>query len=318
MTLVNSVDFAAVQDAADRLKGVAHRTPVFTSRSLNQATGLEIVLKCENFQRGGAFKFRGAYNTISRLRDCRSVVAFSSGNHAQGVALAAQLLGVQATICMPSDAPAVKVEGTRAYGAEVVFYDRMTEDRDEVAGRVAQQRGAPIVPPFNHPHIVAGAGTAALELIQDVPDLDALVTPVGGGGLISGSALAAHGLRPGMPVFGVEPADGNDVALSLAAGHPVHIPPPRTIADGLRTQMPGDITFPIIQSYVAQVLTVTDDEIRTALRFLLLRMKLVVEPSSAVVVAAAMAGKLPAGPRRVGMIITGGNIDPEVLASLWA
>ncbi|KAB8144941.1 pyridoxal-phosphate dependent enzyme [Chloroflexia bacterium SDU3-3] len=318
MTLVDSVDFAAVQDAADRLKGIAHRTPIFTSRSLNQATGLEIVLKCENFQRGGAFKFRGAYNTISRLEGCRSVVAFSSGNHAQGVALAAQLLGVQATICMPSDAPAVKVEGTRAYGAEVVFYDRMTEDRDEVAGRVAQQRGAPIVPPFNHPHIVAGAGTAALELIQDVPDLDALVTPVGGGGLISGSALAAHGLRPDMPVLGVEPADGNDVALSLAAGHPVQIPPPRTIADGLRTQMPGDITFPIIQSHVAQVLTVTDDEIRTALRFLLLRMKLVVEPSSAVVVAAAMAGKLPAGPRRVGMIITGGNIDPEVLSSLWA
>lgn len=312
--------YDTILDAARRLAGVAHRTPVFTSRALDAAAGRNLFLKGEHVQRGGAFKFRGAYNTISQLSEAerkRGIVAFSSGNHAQGVALAAKLLEVPATICMPDDAPAVKVAATREYGAEIVFYNRQTENREAFAQRVAAERGGTIVPPYDHPHIMAGAGTAALELLQDVPDLDALVVPVGGGGLISGSALAAHGLRPTLPLYGIEPEDGDDVRQSLRAGQRECIQPPRTIADGLRTQAPGALTFPVIQQHVADVFTVSDDEIRIALRFVLLRMKQVIEPSGAVGIAAALHGKLPAHVRRVGIIISGGNIDPELLAGLW-
>lgn len=315
------MNYQAILEAARRLDGVAHRTPVLTSRALDTACGHCLLLKSEQLQRGGAFKFRGAYNTISQLSAAervRGVVAFSSGNHAQGVALAAQLLGVPAAICMPDDAPIVKVAATREYGAEVIFYNRQTDDREAFAQQVASERGAAIVPPYDHPSIIAGAGTVALELLQDVAELDALVVPVGGGGLISGSALAAHGARPDLPIYGIEPEDGNDVQRSLQAGQRECVPPPRTIADGLRTQAPGALTFPIIQQHVADILTVSDDEIRTALRFTLLRLKTVIEPSGVVGIAAALSGKLPPKLRRVGIIISGGNIDPALLAGLWA
>lgn len=317
---MSAIRFDDILDAARQLDGVAHRTPVMTSRALDEATGRRLFLKCENLQRGGAFKFRGAYNTISRIPAAKrrnGVLAFSSGNHAQGVALAAKLLGTPAVICMPDDAPAVKVAATREYGAEVVFYNRQTDDREAFARTVAGERGLPTVPPFDHPQIMAGAGTAALELLHDLP-LDALVVPIGGGGLISGSAIAAHGLHPDMPVYGVEPEDGDDVRRSLRAGARVAVPPPRTIADGLRTPMPGALTFPLIQQHVADVFTVTDDEIRAALRFALLRLKLVIEPSGAVGIAAALHGKLPDSAQRVGIVISGGNIDPALLAELWA
>ena len=315
-----AIRFDDILDAARQLDGLAHRTPVVSSRALDEATGRRLFLKCENLQRGGAFKFRGAYNTISRIPEAQrrnGVLAFSSGNHAQGVALAAKLLGTPAVICMPDDAPAVKVAATREYGAEVVFYNRQTDDREAFARDIAEERGLPTVPPFDHPQIMAGAGTAALELLQDVP-LDALVVPIGGGGLISGSVIAAHGLHATMPVYGVEPEDGDDVRRSLRAGARVAVAPPRTIADGLRTPMPGALTFPVIQQHVAEVFTVTDDEIRAALRFALLRLKLVIEPSGAVGLAAALSGKLPVSAQRVGIVISGGNIDPALLAELWA
>ena len=314
------MNYESILAAAARLDGVAHRTPIITSRALDAAAGTALLLKCENLQRGGAFKFRGAYNTIAQIPEQqrqRGVLAFSSGNHAQGVALAAQLLGVPAVICMPDDAPAVKVAATREYGAEMVFYNRQHDDREAFAQRVAAERGLPIVPPYDHANIIAGAGTAALELMQDAPDLDALVVPVGGGGLISGSLLAAHGLRPDLPVYGVEPEDGDDALQSLRAGQRECVPPPRTIADGLRTQALGALTFPIIQRHVADIVTVSDDEIRAALRFVLLRLKLVIEPSGAVGIAAALGGKIPGNPRRIGIIVSGGNIDPDMLATLW-
>jgi threonine dehydratase len=245
------------------------------------------------------------------------VVAFSSGNHAQGVALAARLLGVPAVIVMPADAPSVKLAATRGYGAEVVLYDRLSGDREEIGRRLSAERGLTLVPPFDDPAVVAGQGTAALELLQDVPDLDALVVPVSGGGLIAGCATAASGLRPGIRLFGVEPANGDDTRRSLAAGKRVTIPIPVTIADGLRVPTPGRLTFPIVCRLVEGVVTVSDEEIVEALRFLLLRMKLVVEPSGAVGVAALLAGRIPAACRRVGVIVSGGNIDPSLLAELF-
>ncbi|MDW8214695.1 MAG: threonine/serine dehydratase [Roseiflexaceae bacterium] len=314
------ISFADVLAARDRLRGIAHLTPVATSRTLNALTGRAVFLKCENLQRGGAFKFRGAYNMISRLPDearRRGVVAYSSGNHAQGVALAARLLDTPAVICMPSDAPAVKVEATRGYGAEIVFYDRMRDDRAALAQHIAEERGATLVPPYDHPHIVAGQGTAALELLEQVEGIDTLVVPVGGGGLISGCAVAAHGVNPAIQVIGVEPEDADDMRRSLLAGERITIPPPATIADGLRVTTPGALTFPIVQRHVAQIVTVSDDEIREAIRFVMLRMKLVVEPSGAAGVAAALAGRLPDSAQRVGIIVCGGNIDPPLLASLW-
>src|SRR5262245_49613326 len=314
------VTFDDVRAASGRLHGLAHITPIVTSHTLDALAGRELFLKCENLQRGGAFKFRGAYNMISQLPEDvrrRGLLAGSSGNHAQGLALAARLLGAPAVICMPNDAPAVKVAATRGYGAEVVFYDRFTQEREALVQQLAEERGLTLVPPYDHPKIMAGAGTAALELVEEVPDLDTLVVPIGGGGLISGSAVAAHGLHPSIKVVGVEPDDADDTRRSLEAGQRTRITPPSTIADGLRVLIPGTLTFPIVQHHVAEVVTVSDAEILDAVRFALLRLKLVIEPSGAVPLAAALSGRLPADARRVGMIISGGNIDPPVLASLW-
>jgi threonine dehydratase len=314
------ISFADIRAAQERLRDIAHITPVATSRTLNAQAGRAVFLKCENFQRGGAFKFRGAYNTISQLDQAaraRGVVAFSSGNHAQGVAVAAQLLGAPAAICMPSDAPSVKVAATRGYGAEIIFYDRMKDDRDAIARGIAEQRGMTLVPPYDDLRIMAGAGTAALELVEHVPNLDAVLAPIGGGGLIAGSAIAIHGANPKTRVFGVEPAGADDTLRSLRAGERVGIAPPSTIADGLRVFKPGALTFPVVQRHVEDILVVTDDKILEAVRFALLRLKLVVEPSGAVTLAALLAGGLPPDIGRVGAIISGGNIDPPVLASLW-
>ncbi|MGE5264540.1 MAG: threo-3-hydroxy-L-aspartate ammonia-lyase [Acidobacteriota bacterium] len=313
------VSFADVRAAAERLKGVAARTPVLTSRTLNALTGREIFVKCENLQRGGAFKFRGAYNRLSRLSDAdkaRGVVAFSSGNHAQGVALAAHLLGIPAVIVMPDDAPPVKVDATRGYGAEIVLNNRQTSSREEIARRLAEERGLTLVPPFNDRDIIAGQGTAALELVEDVPALDAVVTPIGGGGLISGCAIAAKALRPDIAVYGVEAEGADDARRSLREGRIITIPPPATIADGIRTTSVGTLTFAIMRQLVDDVVLVNDAEILDAVRFLLLRMKIVVEPTGAVPVAAVMQNRIPAGARRVGVIVSGGNIDPGQLRSL--
>jgi threonine dehydratase len=323
MTIQPAVDFAIsladVRQAADRLRGIANRTPVVTSRTVEALVGAQVFFKCENLQRGGAFKFRGAYNRLAALtaeERSRGVVAFSSGNHAQGVALAARELGVPATVVMPTDAPALKLAATRGYGAEVVKYDRLTEDREDIARRLAQERGLTLVPPYDHPLIMAGQGTAALELIEEVGSLDWLLAPVGGGGLLSGSVIAATGLLPAINVVGVETETSNDWVLSLAAGQPVHIAPPETIADGMRTQQPGALTFPIVQKLAHQVTTVTDDEVKEAMRFLLLRMKLLVEPTGAVPFALLLSGRLDVRGQRVGIILSGGNADPALVAEV--
>jgi threonine dehydratase len=316
----DTISFDDILAARERLRDVAHITPVITSRTLDAQAGRAVFLKCENLQRGGAFKFRGAYNTISQLDPAereRGVVAFSSGNHAQGVALAARLLGAPAAICMPDDAPAVKVAATRGYGAEVIFYDRQKDDRDAIARGIAQQRGMTLVPPYDDLRIMAGAGTAALELVEEVPGLDAVLVPIGGGGLIAGSSIAIHGANPNTRVFGVEPAGADDTLRSLRAGERIGIAPPSTIADGLRVAKPGALTFPVVQRHVEDILVVTDDEILEAVRFALLRLKLVIEPSGAVPLAALLSGRLPPDAGRVGAIISGGNIDPPILARLW-
>src|SRR6266568_4829712 len=313
-TFEMAIALADVRQAAERLRGIANRTPVVTSRTVDALVGGQVFFKCENLQRGGAFKFRGAYNRLVRLSPAerqRGVVAFSSGNHAQGVALAARELGVQATVVMPTDAPSLKVAATREYGAEVVEYDRLTEDREAIARRLADERGLTLVPPYDHPLIMAGQGTAALELIEEVGPLDWLLVPVGGGGLLSGCTVAATGLVPDIKVVGVETETSNDWELSLQVGHPVRIPPPDTIADGMRTQQPGALTFPIVQQLGHSVMTVSDEEVKAAMRFLLLRMKLLVEPTGAVPVALLLSGRLDFGEgQRVGVILSGGNADP--------
>ncbi|GIV98245.1 MAG: serine/threonine dehydratase [Herpetosiphonaceae bacterium] len=313
------VTFDDIQRAARQLRSVANRTPVMTSRTFDRLTGRQVFFKCESFQRGGAFKFRGAYNRLSQLSSeerLRGVVAYSSGNHAQGVALAASLLNIPATIVMPNDAPYVKLQATREYGAEVVLFDRQTGDREQLARSIAEERSLTIIPPFNDPQIIAGQGTLALELLEDVPDLDAIVVPVGGGGLISGCATAAKGLRPTIAIYGVEAEGADDVRRSLQQGHIVSIPPPSTIADGIRTPAPGSLTFAIIQRLVDDVLLVSDEEIIEALRFAVQRMKLVVEPTGAVAMAAVMCGRLPERVQRIGVVISGGNIDPTLLGQL--
>jgi threonine dehydratase len=323
MTIEPAVDFAIsladVRQAAERLRGVANRTPVVTSRTVDSQVGAQVFFKCENLQRGGAFKFRGAYNRLAALtaeERARGVVAFSSGNHAQGVALAARELGVPATVAMPSDAPTLKLAATRGYGAEVVSYDRLTEDREDIARRLAQDRGLTLVPPYDHPLIMAGQGTAALELVEEVGPLDWLLAPVGGGGLLSGSVIAVTGLLPAIKVVGVETETSNDWVLSLAAGRPVRIAPPETIADGMRTQQPGSLTFPIVQKLAHEVTTVSDDEVKQAMRFLLLRLKLLVEPTGAVPVALLLSGRLDVRGQRVGVILSGGNADPALVAAV--
>lgn len=322
------VTFEDVARAAERLRGVANTTPVLTSRTLNTLTGREVFVKCENMQRGGAFKFRGAYNRLSQLNAeerQRGVVAFSSGNHAQGVALAAHLLNIPAVVIMPDDAPQVKQEATRGYGAEVILYDRLSGDREAMARELSETRGLTLVPPFNDPHVIAGAGTAALELVQKVPDLDALVCPIGGAGLISGSAIAAtgnrpegKGLRPNIAMYGVEAEGADDARRSLREGHIVKIAPPTTIADGIRTESVGTLTFAIMRELVEDIVLVSDAEILDALRFALLRMKIVLEPTGAVPLAAVMQSRIPTHLRRVGIIASGGNLAPELLATLFA
>jgi len=310
-----------VEAAARRLAGIAHRTPVLTSRTANEATGAELFYKCENFQRMGAFKFRGAYNALAQFSDEQrrgGVVAFSSGNHAQAVALSARLLGMPATIVMPHDAPAIKIEATRDYGAEVVLYNRYTEDREAIGQRLARERQMTLIPPYDHPHVMAGQGTVALELMQDVGRLDLLLVCVGGGGLISGCAVAARHLQPDCRVVGVEPEAGNDVQQSMRRGEIVHIEVPRTIADGAQTQQPGRYTFPVIQALVADVVTVSDEALKRALRFFASRMKIVVEPTGCLGAAAAFEHAVDVRGKRVGVILSGGNVDLARYAALLA
>ncbi|TMR98941.1 threo-3-hydroxy-L-aspartate ammonia-lyase [Nonomuraea basaltis] len=310
-----------VHDAAVRLKGVAHRTPVLRSRTLDALVGAQVFVKCENFQRIGAFKFRGAYNAASRLSPeqlARGIAAYSSGNHAQAVALAARELGSTAVIVMPEDTPRSKVEATAGYGAEILTYDRYTGDRVAIGEALAAERGLALIPPYEHPHVIAGQGTAALELLEEVGELDALVVPVGGGGLIAGSATAAKGLRPGIRVIGVEPEAGDDTKRSLAAGERVSIPVPRTIADGQAADIPGELTFSINKRLVDEIVLVSDDEIRAAMRLAFERLKVVIEPSGATPLAALLAGRLDRVPPRIGVIVSGGNIDVERFAELCA
>lgn len=316
-----AITFEDVLSAAEQVNGIVNVTPVFTSRTLNDLTGREVFLKCESFQRTGAFKFRGAYNAISRLDPAvraTGVVAYSSGNHAQGVALSAKLLGIPSVICMPTDAPKVKEDATRGYGAEIVFFDRQTVDGEAFQYEVARERGMTVIPPYDNPHIIAGQGTAVLELLAAEPNLDAILAPVGGGGLMAGCAVAAKGMSPGIGVFGVETVGADDTKQSFDKGERVVIPPPPTIADGIRLRTPGVLTFPIMQSLLDDVLVVSDDEVLDALRFVITRMKLVIEPSGAVPVAAVMRDLVPQECRRIGIIISGGNIDPALLSSLWA
>ncbi len=308
-----------IRDAAARIRSIARITPMMTSRGLDAAAGMEVHLKCENLQRGGSFKIRGAANFIFQIPEAdreRGVVAFSSGNHAQAVAIAARHLGIPATLVMPTDAPRSKVEATLAQGATIVPYDRLRDSREAIGARIAQETGATLVPPFDHPRTIAGQGTAALELLEQAPGLDALIGPVGGGGLLSGCAIAAKGVNPAIRVFGAEPEDANDTFLSFRAGRRVEIPPPQTLADGLRATRPGEATFPILQELAEDILLVSEEEIRGAVKFLLMRMKILVEPSGAVAVAAVLTGKVPTGVRRVGVVLSGGNVDWEVLVRL--
>jgi len=312
VALEPAISFADVQAAAERLQGVAHRTPVLTSSTLDEVTGAEVFLKAEPFQRMGAFKFRGAYNAISSLSDdirARGIVTNSSGNHAQAIALSAKLFGVPATIVMPTDAPPAKIAATRGYGAEIVFYDRYREDRTVIAERLAKELGATLIPPYDHPMVMAGNGTTALELLEEAGELDLLLVCLGGGGLLSGCATAAKALSPGIEIWGVEPAAGDDWAQSYAKGERVKLEEvPRTIADGQQTEAPGRLTWATARPLVRGIATVSDDQIRDAMRFLFERVKLVTEPSGASALAALMSGVVDGRGKRVGVIISGGNI----------
>jgi threonine dehydratase len=313
--------YADVEAAARRLDGVAIRTPVMTSRTADAATGASLFFKCENFQRMGAFKFRGGYNAVAALPDevrKKGVIAFSSGNHAQAIALSCRMLGVPAVIVMPQDAPEAKLAATRGYGAEVVLYDRYRENREEIGQRLAAARDLTLIPPFDHREVIAGQGTSAKELIEDVGPLDLLFVCLGGGGLVGGCALAAHALSPGVRVIGVEPEAGDDARRSLAAGHVVKIDVPRTIADGAQTQALGAITFPLLQQHVAEVVTVSDDELVETMRFFAERMKMVVEPTGCLSAAAALSGRTPLAGKRVGVIVSGGNVDMASFCRLLA
>ncbi|MDF0528491.1 threo-3-hydroxy-L-aspartate ammonia-lyase [Tsukamurella sp. 8F] len=309
-----------IRAAADRLAPVAHRTPVLTSSRIDDAVGASLFFKCENFQRAGAFKFRGAYNSVASLPDevrAHGVVAFSSGNHAQALALAARLHGIPATIVMPVDAPAGKRAATEGYGATVVEYDRYTQDREAIARRVAESTGATVIPPFDHPPVMAGQGTAALELLEETGPLDLLFCPLGGGGLLSGTLVATHGISPGTSVFGVEPETGDDGLQSLAAGRIVTIETPRTIADGAQTPALGSHTFPVIARLAAGIVTATDDELISGVREFARTMKIVVEPTGALAFAAARR-EAAGSSLRVGVIVSGGNADPVRLAEYLA
>jgi threonine dehydratase len=313
------IELDDVERAAQRLAGVAHRTPVLTSRTLDERTGVHVHVKAECFQRGGAFKFRGAYNKISSLDGHtlrRGVIAYSSGNHAQAVAIAAALLDSHATIVMPEDAPAAKLDATRGYGAEIVAYDRWTESREEIGARLAEERGLELVKPYDDPLVMAGQGTVALELLEETPELDVLLVPVSGGGLIAGCATAAKSLRPGVRVVGVEPEAGDDTRRSLAAGERLRIDVPRTIADGLQATEPGELTFEVNRQRVDEIVTVSDEEIVEAMVFLFDRLKLVAEPSGSVGVAALLSGRLEARGASVGVVLSGGNVGAARFAEL--
>lgn len=308
-------DFERIQAARRRLAGRIHRTPVLHSRSLDEAAGAEVYCKAENLQRGGAFKIRGAMNRMLQLTPAeraRGVVAFSSGNHAQAVALAARELGVSADLVMPADAPRLKLEAVRAFGGRVHLYDRAEQSREALAADLVEREGRVLVPPFDDAEIIAGQGTAALELLEEVPGLEALAVPVGGGGLIAGSALSAHAHNPQIAVYGIEPATAADAQLSLKLGRITAITENPTLADGLRTPQPGKLTFPIMQQHLRAIVTVTDEELLAAVRLLLLRMKTLVEPSGAAAAAAVIHGRIT-GHRRIGLILSGGNIDPTIL-----
>lgn len=310
------VVFADVASAAARSKGVVHRTPVMTSRTVNQRVGAEVFFKCENFQRAGAFKFRGAYNALSRLADAgerRGVLAISSGNHAQAVALAARLLDMRAVVVMPEDAPAVKLAATRDYGAQIVTYDTNLVTRETLGERIAHEQELVTVPPFDHPHVIAGQGTAALELFEDTGPLDALFVPCGGGGLISGCAIAAAELAPECRVIGIEPAAGDDATRSFRTGTLQSCHNPDTIADGARTPSLGKNTFPLVLRYVHDMATVTDAELLRAMFYLWERMKIVVEPTGALGAAGLFEGRADVRGRRVGVILSGGNVDLNIV-----
>jgi len=319
-----AIHFEDVAQAAQRLRGVAHRTPVLRSRSADERTGATVFFKCENLQRMGAFKFRGAYNALSQFtpeQKRTGAIAFSSGNHAQAVALSARLLGMPSVIVMPQDAPQSKLEATRGYqqgqpGSEVILFDRYSEDREALCKRVADERGMTMIPPYDHPHVMAGQGTAALELIEDAGPLDALLVCVGGGGLIAGCAVAAKHRLPDIAVYGVEPEAGNDTQQSLQCGQIVRIDTPRTIADGAQTQSSGKLTFPVIQALVKGVLTVSDAQLVQTMRFFAARMKLVVEPTGCLGAAALLEGAIDLRGARVSVIVSGGNVDLPRYATL--
>jgi threonine dehydratase len=318
---LNMLTIEMINEARGRIASRIHRTPVLTSRQFNEAAGKEVFFKCENFQRAGAFKIRGATNKIQSLtadEKQQGIAAFSSGNHAQAVALAGREAGVRVTVAMPQDAPAAKVAATRGYGAEVVFYDRLKQDREKFALDLAERERLVMVPPYDDYFVLAGQGTCGLELLEEVPELDCVLTPCSGGGLFAGVASAAKALNPRIRCFPVEPSTADDTRQSFLKGERVSIPPPATIADGLRVQIPGKLTFPIVQHLADDVLTVTDDEILDTLRFFLFRMKILVETSGATAAAAVMFGKLPADCKRVGVILSGGNIDPDLLRQVLA
>jgi threo-3-hydroxy-L-aspartate ammonia-lyase len=310
-----------IEKAKKRLAGVAHRTPVLTSRQFDESAGATVFFKAENLQRGGAFKFRGAYNKIkaeTERQKVDAVVAFSSGNHAQAVALVSRLLGIRATVVMPDDAPQAKIDATRGYGAEVVLYDRASQSRDDLAEQICRERGAVLVPPFDDELIMAGQATGAVELLEEVPDLDAIVVCVSGGGLIAGWATAAQHMKPGIAVYGAEPETADDTKRSLAAGHRVEVPQNPTIADGLRVSSPGKLTFPIVQESVKDILLVSDDEMIETLTWMLERMKVLVEPSGAAAAAAVRHRKADFSGKRVGVVLSGGNVDLQKLAGYIA
>jgi threonine dehydratase len=313
------LQFSEVEKAAARIKGVAHRTPVLTSRTADSMARAQLFFKCENFQRIGAFKFRGAYNALSKFsaeQRRAGVVTFSSGNHAQAIALSASLLGIDAAIIMPHDAPALKIAATKGYGAEVILYDRYKEDREEIGRRLAQERGMTLIPPYDHPDVICGQGTAVMELIEDVGQLDVLLVCVGGGGLLAGSALAAAAMSPDCRIIGVEPEAGNDAQQSLRSGAVVHIAVPDTIADGAMVTHIGAHNFAVIQREVDDIVTVTDAQLVATMKFFAERMKMIVEPTGCLGAAAAMHGVVPVEGKRVGILISGGNVDLARFARL--
>ena len=324
--MTTPLQYSDVEQAAARIAGAAHRTPVLTSTTFDARTNAQVYFKCENYQRMGAFKFRGAYNAIARFSDAQraaGVLTFSSGNHAQAIALSARLAGIRATIIMPQDAPALKVQATKEYGGEVIFYDRYTENREEIGRRLAQERGMTLIPPYDHPDVIAGQGTAAKELFEEAGALDVLLVPLGGGGLLAGCALAASQLSPGCKVIGVEPEAGNDGQQSLRSGQIVDIGVPQTIADGAQTSHLGQHNFAVIRRLVDDIVTVSDAQLVETMKFFAERMKMIVEPTGCLAAAAALQGVYPAGGetlegKKVGILISGGNVDLGRFASLVA